>query len=70
MPRLTVEFPDATNEVLVKLAKQEGTSKREILRRALAMYSLLHEEGVRVGGDRNLVITEKKGDKPIKQIVF
>ena len=70
MPRLTVEFPDATNDILVELAKEEDTSKREILRRALAVYYLLHEEGVRMGGDRNLVITDKKGNKPVKQIVF
>jgi 20S proteasome alpha/beta subunit len=70
MPRLTVEFPESTNEVLEKLAEEEGTTKREILRRALSIYSTLHDEGVRIGGNRNVVIVDKDGDKLIKQLVF
>ena len=69
MPRLTIDFPDEVNEILSKLASDEKTSKREVLRRALAVYDYLHQEGVKMGGEKNLAITDKE-DKVITRIVF
>ncbi len=70
MPRLTVEFPEEVNDMLGKLAKDEHTTKREVIRRALALYDYLSEEGVRAGGKHNLAITTKGDNKVIKEIVF
>jgi len=69
MARLTIDFPDEINEIVEKLAKQEKTSKREIVRKALAMYNYLNEEGVKMGGERNVAITDKN-DKVLTRIVF
>lgn len=68
MRRLTVDFPDEVNLVLEKLAKAEHTTKREIIRRALALYDYLHEQKVR-RGERKLSITDKN-DEIIKDILF
>ncbi len=43
MARLTVEFPDRTNGVLEQLAAQQGTTKTDILRRAIVSYHILSE---------------------------
>ncbi len=69
MPRLTIEFPDEGDEILRKLAKDEHTTKRDVIRRALALYNYVHEEGVRMGGDRRLSITDKDS-KVVKDILF
>lgn len=68
MGRLTVEFPDQVTEILSKLAKEDQTTKTEVIRRALALYNYLHEHGVKKG-DRKLSITDKD-DTIIKDIVF
>jgi len=69
MPRLTIDFPDEVSAILEKLAKDEKTSKREVVRRALAMYNYFHEEGVKMGGEKNVAITDKS-DKVLTRIVF
>ena len=70
MSRLTVEFPEEINHRLAQLAKKEHTSKREVIRRALALYDYLSEEGVRTGGDYKLSITTKGDSEVVKDIVF
>lgn len=69
MPRLTIEFPDEVNEILEKLAEKDQTTKRDVLRRALALYYHLMQQGVRPGGDRKLSITDKD-DQILKDILF
>ena len=69
MPRLTIEFPDEVNQVLEKLAADDQTTKRDVLRRALALYNHLHEQGVKAGGDRKVSITDKD-DRILKDILF
>ena len=69
MPRLTIEFPEEGDKILRKLAKNDHTSKREVIRRALALYNYLHEEGVGMGGERRLSITDKDS-KVIKDILM
>jgi len=69
MPRLTIEFPDEVNQILEKLAEKDQTTKRDVLRRALALYNPLFEQGVRAGGDRKVSITDKD-DHILKDIIF
>lgn len=69
MPRLTIEFSHDVNDVLKKLAKADQTSKREVLRRALALYNYLYDQDVRPGGDRKVSVTDND-DKILKDIVF
>jgi len=69
MARLTIEFPDEASQILARLAAEDQTSKREVLRRALALYNHLHEQGVRTGGVRKLSITDKD-DHILKDILF
>ena len=44
MARMTVELPDQINSVLEGLAQRSGTSKTEILRRAIGTYKILQDE--------------------------
>ncbi len=69
MARLTIEFPDEGDRILKKLAKDEHTTKREVIRRALALYNYLHQEGVKMGSDKRVSITDKD-NKIIKDILF
>ncbi|HEX9731199.1 MAG TPA: ribbon-helix-helix protein, CopG family [Thermoanaerobaculia bacterium] len=70
MPRLTIEFPEEGDRILSKLAKDEDTTKREVIRRALALYNYIHKEGVRMGGgERRLSITDKDS-KVVKDIII
>ena len=69
MPRLTIEFPEEADNILQKLAKDEHTTKREIVRRALALYNYLSEEGVKMGSGRRVSITDKDSNV-IKDILF
>jgi predicted transcriptional regulator len=66
MPKLTVEFNDKMNEILDELAKDKGTSKVEVLRRAVALYRYLDSE--QKDGDKKVSIT--KDDKVVKDIVL
>ena len=69
MPRLTIEFPEEGDKILSRLAKDEHTTKREVIRRALALYNYINEEGVRMGGgERRLSITDKDG-RVVKDII-
>jgi predicted transcriptional regulator len=69
MSRLTIEFPDEGDKILKKLAEDDSTSKREVIRRALALYNYLHEEGVKKDTGKRLSITDKEG-AVLKDILF
>ncbi len=69
MARFTVEFPESVDQMLTKLATEEQTNKREIIRRAIALYNYLHENGVKTGGERKVAITDKQ-DQVLKEILF
>ena len=69
MPRLTVEFPDEVNKILEALAEKDQTTKRDVIRRALALYNHLIQQGLKPGADRKLSITDKD-DHILKDIVF
>jgi hypothetical protein len=44
MPKLTVEFNDKMNDILEQLAEEKGTTKVDVLRRAVALYKYLDTE--------------------------
>lgn len=69
MPRMTIEFPEEGDKILRKLAEDEHTTKREVIRRALALYNYLHEEGVRMGSGRRLSITDSD-NRVLKDVIF
>jgi len=69
MARFTVEFPDELDKMLTNLAEADQTTKRDVIRRALALYNHLHESGVRPGSDKKVSITDSK-DKILKDILF
>ncbi len=54
--------------MLADLAKAEDTSKREVLRRAIALYHFLRKQGVQ-NGQNKLSITDDQ-DKILKEIVI
>lgn len=63
--RYTVDFPSPIMELLNNMASDLHTSKSEIIKQALALYSYVNKE---VGDDRHLSIT--KGEEIIKEIVL
>jgi len=67
MPRLTIQFPERTDEILKNLSTKEGVSKTEILRRALSLYRYLDREARDKG---NKVTIADNEDNIIKEIVF
>ena len=67
MPKLTVEFNDRMNDMLEQLSREEGTTKVDVLRRALALYRFVEDE---VGKKSNRKLTIAEGDKVIKEVVL
>lgn len=67
MPKLTVEFNDKMNEILEQLANEKGTTKVDVLRRAVALYKYLDTEQ-KEDASTKVSITQK--DKPTKEIVL
>lgn len=67
MARLTVQFPDATNEVLTELSEKDQVSKTEIIRRALAVYKYLETETR--DGKHKVAIIDENG-KVVKEILI
>ena len=57
MPKLTIEFNDRVNGMLEELAEEAGTTKVDIIRRALALYKHVDDE-VRETDKRKLATTE------------
>ncbi len=68
MARLTLKFPEKTNNILNNLAQKEEVSKTEILRRSLALYKYLTDEVHQDKGHKVAIADEN--DKVIKEIVI
>jgi predicted transcriptional regulator len=66
MPKLTVEFNDKMNQILEQLAEEKGTTKVDVLRRAVALYRYLDDE--QKGEDKQVSIT--RNGKAVKDIVL
>lgn len=67
MAKLTVEFNDKMNQILEQLAEEKGTTKVDVLRRAVALYSYLDDEQKR---DEDNQVSITKGGKAVKDIVM
>lgn len=65
--KLTVEFNDEVSSLLEELAKKKGTSKVEVLRRAIGLYSYVSTEAGPTSENR-LSIT--KDGKQIRDIIL
>ncbi len=68
MPTYTVQFPDETDKVLQEMSRKQDVDKKEILRRAIALYKYLEEELDK--GDGNKLVIADKDDKPVKEVVI
>lgn len=68
MAKLTVQFSEEGTRALDELARKNGTTKTDVLRRALALYDYVERELARTPG-RNLSITDPDG-APVKDIVL
>jgi len=60
MARMTVEFNPQVSQMLGELAKTEGRTKTEILRRALGLYSYLDKEMAGREDERFLAVTDRE----------
>jgi hypothetical protein len=67
MPKLTVEFNDKMNDILEQLADEKGTTKVDVLRRAVALYKYLESEQ-NEGENKKVSITQ--GDSILKDVVL
>jgi len=67
MAKLTVEFNDKMNDILEKLAEEKGTTKVDVLRRAVALYRYLDSE---TNEEENKKVSITRGDKVVKDIVL
>ncbi|MEI6166976.1 MAG: hypothetical protein WCS52_07255 [bacterium] len=60
MARMTVEFNPQVSGMLETLAKAEGRTKTEILRRALGLYSYLEKEMAGREEEKFVSVTDKE----------
>lgn len=58
MATVTLNLPDAENDVLEKLAEAKGMSKTAVLRQAIRLYQLVDAKGtcLQVDGERKLLV--------------
>lgn len=56
MPRMTIEFNDKIEEILKSISNDEQTTKADVIRRALALYDVVHKE---VEKGRKVIIKDK-----------
>ena len=68
MPKLTVQFDNKVNKLLKELAERKGTTKVEIIRRALTTYKYLDDQTD--DGDKRVSVTSAKTDKIIKDVIL
>ncbi len=60
MPRFTIDVDDKFNDVLNELAK--GTTKADVIRRAVASYQYLKSETAAPADGRRISITDSAGN--------
>jgi predicted transcriptional regulator len=65
MPKLTVEFNDKMTKILEELAAEKGTSKVDVLRRAVALYRYLDSEQ-----KENQKVSITQNNRVLKDIVL
>ncbi len=67
MAKLTVEFNAKMDEILTELATEKGTSKTEVLRRAVALYRYLTKESE---SGKKVLISDSTKEIKEKEIVL
>jgi len=65
--KYSVDFNDQVHGLLSEMAKKEGRSKCEILRRALGLYSYFHKEMHEDQANKVMAVLDRKG-KVLKQL--
>jgi predicted transcriptional regulator len=68
VPRLTIQFDRQIDKMLKELAERKGTTKVDILRRALAAYKYLDDEVFDDDGKR-ISVTSKE-NKILKDVIL
>jgi predicted transcriptional regulator len=68
MPKLNVQFDSKVNKLLQELADQKGTTKTEIILRALVTYKSLNDEIS--DGDKRVSVTSAKENRILKNIIL
>lgn len=67
MPQYSVNFTDDFDQVLSVASKKQGTTKADIIRKAVASYVYLNKETA--GTDRKVSITDDK-NRIIKDVML
>lgn len=60
MPKLNIEFGTKANDILEQISTKKGTSKADVIRRALNVYSFLEQK---IDDEASIMIREKNGDE-------
>ena len=68
MPRLTIQFDRQIDKMLKELAERKGTTKVDILRRALSAYKYLDDETL--DGKKRVSVTSTEEDKILKDVIL
>ncbi len=69
MARYTIDFGDKLDQMLAELADEKGTTKAEVIRRAIATYRYLTKE---VAGSNNTVKVSlsTNTDEVVKDVIL
>ena len=67
MPKLTIRFGEKTDKLLKELAEEKGTTKTEIIRRALVTYKYLDDE---TKDSASTVSITSRDNKTIKDVIL
>ena len=65
----SVAFPEKIDEILEKLAKKQCTSKKEILKKAIALYEYLYQQAEK-NEDKAIGIGQPSSGKIEKELIF
>lgn len=68
--KLTVEFNAGMTDILEEMAETNGTSKVDVIRRALALYFYVWEEVKQKDKTFKLSVVTKENDKVVRDIIL
>lgn len=68
MPKLTIQFNSQVDKMLKELAERKGTTKVDILRRALSAYKYLDDETL--DDSKRVSVTSAKDNKILKDVIL
>lgn len=69
MPKMTIKFGNDADKMLKELAEEKGTTKADIIRRALMTYKYLNNEIA--DGEHNVSITSTTPErKTVKDVIL